>query len=90
MPVSNPPPAVPTVQHPPESWKRLQAMTDADLQSVLDEHAPGALVELGFYLDEINRRAQRRAMDAAHDLARKTLLLSVVATVVAVVSLFVR
>jgi hypothetical protein len=77
------------------SIKALQETPDEELIAEHDRHATNTVAGTQYYLDELNRRAQQRALEAADRLARRAFWLTIVntvfaalATVAAVVALF--
>lgn len=68
------------------SIKALQEASDEELIADHDRHAPSTSVGTQYYLDELNRRAQERAAEAADQLARRVYRLTIANTVVAVIA----
>lgn len=78
------------------SIAQMRAMTDEQLIAEHDEHARNTVVATGYYLEELQRREQTRAIEASERLARVAVrlswasaVLSGVAVVVAVIALLV-
>lgn len=79
------------------SIEKLRSLTDEELIAEHDEQAQRTSVGVSYYLEELDRRSRERAVQASDRLARRSFwlgvastVLSVVATVAAVVALFVR
>lgn len=79
------------------SIEELRSLTDDQLISEHDEQARRTSVGVNYYLEELDRRSRERAVQASDRLARRSFglavtstVLSVVATAVAVLALFVR
>ncbi|MDT0532632.1 hypothetical protein RM555_26900 [Micromonospora sp. DSM 115977] len=77
------------------SIKDLRATPDDVLIAEHDRHARDTHVGAGYYVDELERRERRRAIEASDRLARRALrlawsntLLAAVAALAAVVALF--
>lgn len=79
------------------SIARLREITDEQFIAEHDRQATHTVVGTQYYIDELDRRSRERATQAANNLANRSYWLSVsstvlsaVATVVAVIALFVR
>lgn len=68
------------------SIKALREASDEDLIAEHDGHANSTVVGTQYYMDELNRRVQQRALEAADRLARRAFWLTIVNTVFAVVA----
>lgn len=69
-------------------YEDLRSATDADLIAAHDERAEHTGVGVNYYLEELHRRDLMRATKASQRLAAGSLVLSVVATVAAILALF--
>lgn len=69
-------------------YEDLRRSSDAELIEAHDTHAVHTVVGVNYYLDELHRRDLMRATRASQRLAAGSLLLSVIATVAAVLALF--
>lgn len=70
----------------PKTLGELEAMTDADIYDRYEKAAENVLVGNGFWLDELDRRAQRRSAEAAERLTRWSFVLTVIATGAAIIA----
>jgi len=68
------------------SIKTLRESPDEQLIAEHDEQAKNTVVGTQYYLDELNRRVQQRALEAADRLARRVFWLTIVNTVFAVIA----
>jgi isoleucyl-tRNA synthetase len=68
---------------------KLRTMSDEEIEQIYDKTAPNTVVGTDFYLDELSRRAFRRASDAALEEAQSAKRLAVVNAVVAVIAVIV-
>lgn len=71
------------------SIKALQETPDGQLISEHDELALHTVVGTQYYVDELGRRTQQRALEAADRLARRAYWLAVANTVLATVAAIV-
>ena len=72
-----------------EPIKVLRALTDDEIIARHDAAAVNTRVGVDFYLDELRRREQVRAIEASTRLARAAFWLTVTNTVLAVVAVVV-
>lgn len=68
------------------SIKALRETSDEELIAEHDGHANSTVVGTQYYVDELNRRVQQRALEAADRLARRAFWLTIVNTVLAVIA----
>jgi hypothetical protein len=68
------------------SIKALRETPDEQLIAEHDQHAQHTAVGTQYFVDELNRRVQQRALEATDRLARRAYQLTVVNTVLAVVA----
>ena len=71
-------------------YEDLRSATDAELIEAHDTHAVNTFVGIDYYLEELHRRDLMRATKASQRLAAGSFVLSVVATVAAILALFLR
>ena len=69
--------------------EQLRSKSDAELITLHDEMAQHTQVGVAYYLDELRRRDQARAIAASHRLAVASFVLSIVNAVVAVVAVVI-
>jgi CHASE3 domain sensor protein len=69
-----------------EKIAELRALTDDDIVQRHDAHATNTVTSVSFYLDELRRREQVRAIEASNRLARRAFWLGVTNTVLALVA----
>ncbi|WP_454112818.1 hypothetical protein [Microbacterium maritypicum] len=79
------------------SIEKLRSLSDEELIAQHDHQATMTSVGVNYYLDELDRRSRERAVQASDRLARRSFMvgiastvLSVIATVAAVLALFLR
>lgn len=79
------------------SIEKLRSLPDEELIAQHDRQATMTSVGVNYYLDELDRRSRERAVQASDRLARRSFMvgiastvLSVVATIAAVLALFLR
>lgn len=68
------------------SIKTLRETPDEQLIAEHDQLAQNTVVGTQYFMDELNRRVQQRALEAADGLARRAFWLTVANTVLAVVA----
>jgi hypothetical protein len=73
------------VRSPPAPCE-LKEMPDEQLIAEHDDQAKNTVAGTQYYVDELNRRVQQRALEAADRLARRAFWLTIVNTVFAVVA----
>jgi hypothetical protein len=66
-----------------EKIAELRALTDDEVIQRHDAHAVSTVAGVAFYLDELRRREQVRAIEASNRLARRAFWLGVTNTVLA-------
>ena len=67
----------------------LREVPDDQLIELHDKIAANTFVGVNYYLDELRRRDQMRAMESSHKLAKASFWLSIVNAVVAVVAVVI-
>jgi CHASE3 domain sensor protein len=68
------------------SIRALRETPDEELIDEHDQHAESTVVGTQYYLDELNRRAQQRSVEAADRLARRAFWLTIANTAFALVA----
>ncbi|HXH78173.1 hypothetical protein [Nocardioides sp.] len=71
------------------TWKQLRDTEDAKLIALHDEVAASTSVGLNYYLEEIQRRQQERAIEASHKLAKTSFWLTVANTALALAAVVI-
>lgn len=66
--------------------EQLASMSDQDLVDQYNAAAQHTVVGTGFYLDELNRRAQARQSTAILDLTRQVRNLTIIITILTIVN----
>jgi signal transduction histidine kinase len=66
---------------------QLASLSDQDLVDRYDAAAQTTVVGTGFYLDELNRRAQARQSAAILDLTRQVRNLTVIITLLTIINI---
>jgi hypothetical protein len=72
-----------------EPIAKLRAMTDEQIIERHDQAAQNTMVGVDFYLDELRRREQARAIEASDRLARRAFWLGVTNTFLALAAVVV-
>ena len=68
------------------TYEQLVSLSDQDLVDGYNTAAERTVVGTGFYLDELNRRAQSRQSAAILDLTRQVRNLTVIITILTIIN----
>lgn len=70
------------------SFKELQSYSMDDLVKLYDQESTNTYVGIGFILDEISRRKRAEEDKRSLTIAKLSLLISTLSTIIAIISLF--